>query len=160
MKELKLTKKHYALIDDADFERVSAWRWKALISGATVYAVRSTRQGNILLHRFLLGLPSGHSPEVDHRDSNGLNCQRRNLRVATPSQNQAAKRKTKRLTSSAYKGVCWDKQHRKWKVQLESKGKHINVGLFDDEVLAARAYDASALMYHGDFAYLNFKEVS
>lgn len=96
----------------------------------------------------------------DHRDVNPYNCQRDNLRVCTVSQNNANKRKRKG-TSSKYKGVCWvkifnGKPYNKWNAYLYKNGKRYHLGFFDDEVLAAIAYDDAALIHHGEFARLNF----
>jgi len=38
----------------------------------------------------------------------------------------------------------------------DGKGREIHLGHFADESDAARAYDAVAPIYHGDFARLNF----
>jgi hypothetical protein len=35
------------------------------------------------------------------------------------------------------------------------KGKHISLGCYTDPVVAARAYDAAALKYFGEFAMTN-----
>jgi hypothetical protein len=54
--------------------------------------------------------------------------------------------------TSGFKGACWDKSKRKWKVQIHVNGKHINLGGFDSREAAARAYDRAAREYHGEFA--------
>lgn len=57
--------------------------------------------------------------------------------------------------SSKYRGVCWDKQYKKWKTNIKVKGKKMHIGLFDDEVDAAKAYNSYALLHHGAKAKLN-----
>jgi hypothetical protein len=96
-----------ALIDTADLPLVRDIAWFAQPGKTTVYVAAAVRQGegpqrNIQLHRFLLGFPES---DVDHRDCDGLNNRRCNLRLATDSQNLANARKTKRPRSSVYKGV-------------------------------------------------------
>jgi group I intron endonuclease len=61
--------------------------------------------------------------------------------------------------SSAYRGVCWHAHKNgcgKWKASIKHKGKKIHIGLFDDEIEAAKAYDEKALLFHGIKAKLNF----
>ena len=49
-------------------------------------------------------------------------------------------------TSSRFRGVSWITKRQKWKVQISiGRGKTKYVGIFLDEVAAARAYDAYAI---------------
>jgi hypothetical protein len=94
---------------------------------------------------------------VDHRNTNGLDNRRSNLRLATYSQNNCNKAKRKN-TSSRYVGVCFNKQLKRWGAYIKPQGKKIFLGYFDNEIDAAHAYDAAARKYHGEFARLNFPE--
>lgn len=154
MKKIKLSQGSYALVDNKDYERVARFNWHADITPYTTYAARNLtvdgKKTMQYLHRYVLGIKST-KVQVDHRDHNGLNCQRHNLRKATAGQNQASKRKTKLPTSSRFKGVCWCKQHSMWKAQIDSKGKHYNLGLFKVEKEAAKAYQRAAKNLHKQF---------
>jgi hypothetical protein len=68
---------------------------------------------------------------VDHIDNNKSNNKICNLRIATSSQNSCNQSMNKNNTSGV-KGVCWHKQHNKWYVQVQHKGKNFYGGLFDD----------------------------
>jgi hypothetical protein len=46
----------------------------------------------------------------------------------------------------------------KWKAGIRVGGRQTFIGLFDDEVEAARAYDRKAREMFGEFAYLNFPD--
>lgn len=92
---------------------------------------------------------------VDHRDHNGLNNQRKNLRKATQSQNNGNLRKTPGR-SSQFKGVSFRRDRGCWKSQIRFHGQLHFLGLFDCEKLAARAYDCAARQFFGEFALLNF----
>lgn len=92
--------------------------------------------------------------EVDHRDGDGLNNQRHNLRIATSSQNQGNQCKTQGRTSR-FKGVSWAKRHGKWVAQIQVKRRSKNLGYFRREEEAAAAYDQAALRFFGEFARLN-----
>jgi hypothetical protein len=43
--------------------------------------------------------------------------------------------------SSKYRGVCWNKKSKKWKVTIRYGGKKHRIGSFGDEEEAANAYD-------------------
>lgn len=90
---------------------------------------------------------------VDHRDHNGLNNKRSNLRVATNGQNQANRR-----TSAQYRGIFKDRSG-KWVARIRQPvGKREYLGYFSDPEEAARAYDRAAVRIHGEFALLNFPQ--
>ncbi|OHB55307.1 MAG: hypothetical protein A2173_08695 [Planctomycetes bacterium RBG_13_44_8b] len=93
---------------------------------------------------------------IDHKDHNGLNNSRANLRPATKAQNCWNRRK-KPGCSSKYKGVCFNKALGKWAGSIRFEGRRSHLGYFVNEEEAARTYDAAARKYHGEFAALNFK---
>ena len=157
MKTIKLSQGYVALVDDEDYERVSAHKWRPLVDTRrtkTVY-VRTTvyadgKEKAIYLHRFVRG-ETNSKIQIDHKDGNGLNCQKENLRVATNGQNQMNMRK-KTKQSSVYKGVTWDTQTQLWRAVISPAGKTIHLGRFSNEREAAQAYDVAALQYYGEFA--------
>jgi hypothetical protein len=159
VKQIELTQGKIAIVDDEDFESLSKFRWFACKGKNTFYAKRyagrvNGKQRMIWMHREILGLKPG-DPDVDHRDGNGLNNQKKNLRKVTNSENAMNKR-NQRGSLSEFKGVCWDKSRNKWKAQIHIDGKLNFLGYFDKEEDAARAYDEAAAKNFGDFAKLNF----
>jgi hypothetical protein len=157
MKSILLTQDLVALVDDADYDRVSVHKWSASITKNTAYAIRKvkTPQGRTtsqLLHRFILGVTD---PEIhiDHRDHNGLNCQRNNLRKCVRGENDGNRTKTR--GSSQYKGVSWAKDKRMWRACIRIE-RTVHLGYFEDEVQAALAYDEAARRRFGVMAHCNF----
>jgi len=158
MKEIQLTRGQVALIDDEDFDRANAFKWFALKGKNTFYAARSVpvngKRNLQYMHKFIMG-DNPLKLDIDHRDGDGLNDQKENLRLCTRSENQMNRGPNKNH-SSVYKGVCWHKSTKKWIVHIQIDGKLIYLGLFNNDKYAAKAYDQAAKKYFGEFAYLNF----
>lgn len=155
--ELKMVNGMVALIDGDDFEKVSSFRWRAAThSRATTYYAQCTSVGRFrgkFLHRVIMNARTGEL--VDHRNFNGLDCRKENLRKCTPSQSTMNRRK-RRICASQYKGVYRDKKH--WRAVIQVDGKRIQLGEHKTEELAALAYNAAAKVYHGEFAVLNLTQ--
>lgn len=156
MKEIPLTKGKVALVDDEDFEYLSQWKWIAFLKKGIYYAQRQQwvngRNAIIPMHRAILNNPDS---EVDHRDRNGLNNQRANLRLCTRSQNTMNRGKPKH-NKSGYKGVRTVNGY--IRAEIGCNGQRYYLGNFPDLVTAAKAYDAKAKELHGEFACLNFPD--
>lgn len=95
---------------------------------------------------------------VDHIDHNGLNNQKKNLRVCTFAENCRNLHNIRHKTSK-YKGVHWRKRSKKWAAAIRCNNKTYHLGYFHDEIQAAKAYDRAAKKYHGNFASLNLPNI-
>lgn len=157
MKTIPLTQGQVALVDDADYEAVSQFKWCAMKNRRGFYAGRGVYKTNgkhtvQYLHQFLLPGVS----RIDHRDGNGLNNRRHNLRPATNQQNLQGARRKKIGATSRFRGVSWFSQYSKWQASIKVNGKPIHLGYHEVEAKAAKAYDVAARKYCGDFASPNF----
>jgi hypothetical protein len=148
----------FALVDDADYERLNQWKWTATDNNGTVYPQRNFRVGitrcPIRMHQDIMGIE--RDCMVDHKDGNGLNNTRDNLRKCTRSQN-GMNRCINKNSFSGFKGVTRDNPANKWRARISVKGMQIFLGNYFCVIKAARAYDEAAVKYHGDFANTNFK---
>lgn len=156
MKRIKLTQNKYALIDNEDFKKVSKFNWYAKKISNIYYATHGVRVGGkdktVFLHQFILNFPN---KLIDHKDRNGLNNQKENLRICTPTQNGANKIKQSNKTSSKYKGVYWHRLSSRWVAQVGINNKCYNLGSFKTESEAAKIYNKKARELFGNFARLN-----
>ena len=153
----------YVIVDDIDYDNVMRFPWClhkrrgqnlfyahckmciGCISGKQVHC-------HMLLHRFILKPP--RDKDIDHKDHNGLNCRRGNIRICTSSQNM--QNQESRSGSSQYKGVSWRPSERIWTAQISMNHVRHHLGCFRDEIKAAKIYDAKAIELFGDFACTNF----
>ncbi|WP_407430580.1 AP2/ERF family transcription factor [Arcticibacter sp.] len=167
-KEITLTQGKVAIVDDSDYEYLSKYKWYTKNNNGFFYAVRTDRsvkpRRTIFMHRLVMNEWNSKT-FIDHKDHDTLNNQKANLRACCHAENMRNGTKTSKLKTSVFKGVSKRVQRRNgkviytaWLAQVGFEGKRIQVGLFQDEVEAAKAYDKAALKYFGQYANLNFKD--
>lgn len=149
---------NYALVDDEDYEYLNQWKWSATKHHGNHYAIRTDRQVKgvkvkVSMHRLLLKLID---PNIkgDHKDRNGLNNQKYNLRTCSVGENNR-NRTSAKGSSSMYLGVFWRVRDKKWIAAIRSNKKTKHIGQFNSEKDAAIAYNNFAIKLHGQFANIN-----
>lgn len=162
MKQLQLSGKlgigKTILVDDADYEYLSQFTWWVQKAKNTLYAIRynpETKKRQ-LMHRLLFNLTDSRV-FIDHINHNGLDNQKNNLRICTNADNQKNK---KGNGTSSYLGVSKytyknGTTNKKWIATIKHNGKYKYLGIFENEIDAAKSYNKAALEYHGEFANLN-----
>lgn len=150
MKYIDLTRGLQAIIDDQDYDRVSALKWCAVecYIGA-FYAATHRGKARVYMHRFVLGV--GDGGEVDHINRNKLDNRKENLRLVTRSQNIMNYPRRKDNTSG-HKGVHYDKATGKWMAYISVNSRHKALGRFltFGEAVAARLHAIEEL--YGQYA--------
>ena len=158
----KYVKNHGKRSSPTDFivdEETGCWEWQR---GKTKsgYGQLQIRNKKIYAHRYYYEkyvsvIPKGM--EIDHICHNRACVNPKHLRLATRFDN-CHNQRIKSKQSSIYKGVYWSKTAKKWVAQIVHNKETTYLGLFKDEIVAAKLYDQAAKKYFGEFANLNFKE--
>jgi hypothetical protein len=149
-------------VDPEDHDRISKYKWYTCKRGNTYYAIRGRwspvlrKKLTIAMHREIIDVPEGLF--VDHINHHGWDNRKANLRPATAADNARNACYPQVNTTSKYRGVCYNKEIRKWRATIVVDRRSIHLGYFKDEVQAAKAYDIAAKKYYGRFAYLNFPD--
>ncbi len=183
MKLIPLTQGYFAEVSDEDYDFINQWKWTVKNQRGRLYAVRQEFTGNrysdgskkyklISMHRVLFNL-FDKNILIDHKDRNGLNNKRDNIRMATNKEN-CRNSKSREGSTSKYLGVCINKSnyvnksagkecaYLSYIAYIKIDGHQKYLGSFsyskEGELMAAKAYDIAAKKYFGEFANLNFKE--
>lgn len=139
------------------------FRWRHTGKGIPWHGVAGSpnQQGQILIcidlkrhlaHRLAWLYVHGEPvpKEIDHINGDCSDNAIVNLRETTHSHN-LANSKTRIDNTSGCKGVCWDKQKSKWKVQVGPAGKRVQKHFYDLED-AEKFARAESLRIFGEFS--------
>lgn len=157
MKYIKLANSHIcAICDDAAYEMLNQYYWNVRIhKNGKAQCIRTTnnQNRNITMQQLVMAVEEGIL--IDHKNHNIYDNRWENLRIATYSQNNANKHKTKNPKSSKYKGVYYSKARNCWIAEIKINSKTDYLGGFKTEIGAAKEYNKFAIKYFGEFACLN-----
>lgn len=145
MKQIKLTKGYFALVDDDSYAFLSKWRWYAGGEPTRYYAYRhvnfpAIKRGQaVAMHHLVLGMysPQRYGLNVDHIDGNSLNNQLSNLRVVTTRENS---QNLKSHRSGKLVGTTYCHKKRKFRARIRFKDKQVFLGAFDSAIEGYTAY--------------------
>ena len=146
MKEIKLTQGKVTIVDDEDFAMLGGMKW--CFHPGKNGGGYAKRFGNVFIHQLILWVPFGY--EVDHKNGNGLDNRRCNLRACTQKEN-AQNRRRRFGAASVFKGV--KPSGTKWVAHFGRPSVYL--GIFTTEQEAALAYDEAVLAAYGEFASTN-----
>jgi len=160
--------KKEVLVDDEDFDYINSFKWHLKKHRNTFYACRTKgdkRKDHFKMHRVIMKI-TDPDIQIDHKDHNGLNNQKSNLRKATHRQNKYNTLPRKNCTSkylgvSLHIGKYKNSEYKRWVMHIRINDKVKSASFpytLEGEILAAQAYDELAKQYRGEFANLNFKK--
>lgn len=137
------------LIDKDDFDKVNQFSgtWSVKKDGNTYYAMIGKEQ--IRMHRFIMNYNG--NKVIDHKNGNGLDNRKSNLRIVTQLVNSRNRRLSKSNTSGVT-GVSFHKHKRKWQADIKVHGKKKYLGLFDE------LQEAKEMRKVGEIVYWNILE--
>ena len=156
MKKIPLSQGEYAFVDDEDFDIVKDIKWHLFNhpSGnkyARGHIKIEGKYHNVYMHRFIM------KPEakilIDHKDGNGLNNCRSNLRYCTRSQNNSNSLYVQ--AKCGLRGAWFNKVVKKWESHVTKDGKKYRLGYFNTKEEAHEAFVKASLKYHGEFSPYN-----
>jgi hypothetical protein len=141
------------IIDDEDYHLIREYHWYAAEGVSTFYVQAGVYKDGVAMdlvrmHRVILGVPDGY--QVDHRNGNGLDNRRVNIRVCTHQQNMCNK-KIPICNTSGYKGVYFASHINKFIARIGYKNKRIHLGCFNTAIEASIVYENKARELFGDF---------
>lgn len=155
MKLIPLSQGEFAIIDDDDYDDASYFKWYCRKYKGTdrKYAITSIWNGKsyfkVYLHNFISGVK-----HPDHKNNNGLDNRKENLRIATHADN-SRNRSMDRKNTSGLKGVSFHKHTKKWRATLSINNRSVSLGFYDDKIHAAKVYDGISMLIFGQFAKTN-----
>jgi hypothetical protein len=160
-REIKLTRGMIAIVDAEDYERVSLYTWHAhkgkngnFYARGIMTGVRNSKQ--IYMHRLIMNVESKHL--IDHKDRNGLNNRKTNLRTCSTTMN-AGNKLCSNITGYKGVGVMPSYQRKKiYKASIRFNDKQKTLGYYLTAKEAGQAYDKAAKELFGEFALLNFPD--
>jgi hypothetical protein len=158
MKKIPLTQGKFALVSNCDYAFLMQWKWHYAKTHKGGYAKRTegghkSNLTHIFMHA-VVGKRKGLLGKIDHNNQNKLDCQRKNLRLATGSQNKANGRKYA-CNRGKFKGVYWREDCGKWIAFIRVNKRLHYLGLWPKAKDAARAYNKAALQNFGKYACIN-----
>ncbi len=145
------------LIDKED-AYVTRYGWAATRTGAWAYALRKGNRSkgeprSVNMHRQIIGV--SNSVHVDHINGNTLDNRKANLRIADVQTNSFNRKKPNVNCTSVYKGVFRRTGSDVWTSRIKLNNRLVELGLYENEVYGAMAYNVAARLLFGEYCRCN-----
>ena len=159
-----LTRGYTSKVNSVDYGLVSQYKWFADIrkkrSGELkVYATTTVyvngKKTSLRMHALILKtMGHGHKKIGEHKNGDGTDNCRDNIRQATQLQNM---QNITAMNGRKFKGVTYQKRLtiRPWQSKIQRNGVIVHLGYFPNEEEAALAYNKAAELSDGEFLLAN-----
>lgn len=134
--------------DLEDYNKIKKYCWYKDSNGYIVAYL--DYQCIILMHRLIMNPPE--DMEIDHIYHINYDNRKSELRIVTTSQNMM-NQKIRQDNSSGFKGVYWNKENKKWYVQIRVKDKNEYLGQYADINEALKVRQDAEELYYGEYKY-------
>jgi len=144
MQQIPLSQGMFAIVDDADFQLLSEFRWcyRAERDGKQGYAVRHVKTDGkdrlLYLHRQLMQPEKGQTVIFLNHDS--LDCRRENLRAVSIKEARHHQR-VRSNSKSGIKGIRYNARAQTWTARMYRDGQLVTIGTFNWRQDAIDAYE-------------------
>ena len=170
MKKIKLTQGKYAIVDEEDYHYLSRFKWHLAKGSAdgnfmARRGLKSVKENGVTAETYIsmeqFIIPPKLYAVIGFKNKNTLDCRKENLFYESYSTKRHRADKEAGKCSSKYKGVCWNKDSKKWtaciykKYIKGEKVKRYGLGYFNNEKEAGLAYNEKAIELYGEYAYQN-----
>lgn len=150
----------WCYFDDKDAGIVKSMTWhlrhkNGIFYAGTNYNWNSAKRSGrtITMHRMIMG--PNNNLHVDHKNGNGLDNRRMNLRLCNRSQNLSNRKVIQKNNTTGFKGVVFERKKKLYRVMIGVNGVTIRGGRFKNPIDAAKRYNELAVKHHKEFARLN-----
>lgn len=150
---IALTQGKIALVDAVDFDWLNQWNWCAHYNknSGLWYAERvdvsTGRRITYAMHRMILGCSS--EERGDHKNGDGLDNRRNNLRKCTQADN-AKNHRRYQTNKSGFSGVAFVSKNC-WRAYINADKVRKHLGCYRTPEEASKAYQAAAIELFGEF---------
>jgi hypothetical protein len=127
------------VFDTKNLKHISKYKWHLLYVG---YAATRINRKYVYLHKFIKG--NNNNLIVDHINHNRLDNREINLRFVNASQS---------VWNTKSKGYCYNKNAKKWMVEIMVNYRKHYLGCFKTEGEAIKVRREAEQKYFGEYAY-------
>lgn len=140
------------IVDEDIWHEIMKYSW---LTNPYGYCQALVNKKLIKMHQLVYQMYYEYIPKlIDHSNQNKSDNRIKNLIEKTSSENNHNKPKHKNA-SSKYYGVSLHSGKQHWQVKIKKDGKEFYLGIYKNELDAAKAYNVKALELYGDHANLN-----
>jgi hypothetical protein len=143
------------IIDLEDVEKCKKYKWYMKNCNNKLYVIGRIDGKSTRLHRYILDFYG--DLDIDHKDGDGLNNKRNNLRIATRQENMMNQRVLPKNNTSGHIGIWFNKKNNKYTSQIKVNRKGIHLGEYSILEDAIKARKEAEIKYFGENKFANYE---